>query len=67
MPKEPFSIENVTCLQDTDKAILVEIDGEEHWVPQSQVDADSEVYQKGDEGKLVISHWFAVKAGLTED
>jgi hypothetical protein len=64
--KDQFSIADVTCLKDTDKAILVEIDGEEYWIPQSQVDDDSEVYQEGDKGVLVISHWIAVQKGLTE-
>ena len=65
--REPFTVANVVCKKDTEKAILVEIDGEEHWIPLSQIDDDSEVYQEGDEGVLVISHWIAVQKGLTED
>jgi hypothetical protein len=56
-------IYDVVCKHATDKAILVEIDGEEVWVPQSQVDEDSEVYQKGDEGTLIVSEWFAKQRG----
>ena len=65
--KDPVSFEDVTCLKDTDLAILVEIDGEEYWIPQSQVHEDSEVYQEGDEGRLVVSYWFAKREGLTEN
>ena len=57
-------IENVTCSQQTPKAILCEIEGTEVWIPQSLVHVDSEVYQVGGEGMLVIPTWFAKKAGL---
>jgi hypothetical protein len=56
--------ENVVCIRETDKAILVRIDGAEHWIPQSQVSDDSEVWHEGDEGKLVVSEWIAKQKGL---
>ncbi len=56
---EPVSIENVTCLKETDKALLVEHEGVETWVPKSQVHDDSEVYQEGQAGTLVVSLWLA--------
>jgi len=56
--------ENVICKAETDKAILVEIEGEEVWIPQSQVDDDSHVWAKGDEGLLIISDWIAEQKGL---
>ena len=43
------------CIRTTAFAILVEVDGEEVWIPQSQIDDDSEVWQDGDEGELVVS------------
>jgi len=52
------------CLKETPLAILVLIAGEEHWIPKSQVDDDSEVWKEGDEGTLVITEWFATKEGL---
>lgn len=55
------TIQNVTVKRETEKALLVEIDGEEHWVPQSQIDDASEVYAMGTEGKLVVTTWFARK------
>jgi hypothetical protein len=63
-----FKIDNAKCLASTDKAILVEaLDyfDEPQWIPQSQVDDDSEVYEKGTEGTLIISDWFAEKQGWT--
>jgi hypothetical protein len=67
MAADPVSFHGVKCARATERAILVEIEGEDHWIPLSQVDDDSEVYKSGDQGTLVVSHWFAVKEGLTED
>lgn len=57
-------IRDVVCEAETDKAILVSIECEDYWIPKSQIDDDSEVYKKGTEGTLIISDWFAKKAGL---
>lgn len=45
-------------------ALLVEIDGEEKWVPKSVIDDDSEVYEKDQDGTLIIAGWWARKNGL---
>lgn len=58
------SIDDVICKAATAKAILVVIEDEEYWIPQSQVDDDSEVWEKDDEGTLVISDWIAEQKGL---
>lgn len=55
---------NVRAIRDTSDALLVEIDGAEHWIPQSQIDDESEVYEEDGEGELVISEWIAIKKGL---
>lgn len=55
---------NVVCTTETLKAILVKIEGKEYWIAKSQIDDDSEVYQDGDEGKLIIKTWLAEKLGL---
>lgn len=57
--------ENVICKHVTDKGgVLVEFeDGEEAWIPQNQIHDDSEVYEKGQEGRLVITRWIAEKKG----
>jgi len=55
------------CIRSTTQAILVVIDGAEHWIPQSQIHADSEVWKRGDKGKLIISKWIGAKRGLCEE
>ena len=66
MPSFPETVtfEDVACEAATDAAILVVIDGEKHWFPKSQVDDDSEVWKRGDQGKLVVSAWIAKQKGL---
>lgn len=58
------AIDDVTCVRASANAILVRIDGAEHWIPQSQVHAESEVYGAGHEGRLVITRWIADQKGL---
>jgi hypothetical protein len=65
--REPVRIEHVTCTHETEKALLVIVDDDdtnEIWIPKSQVDDDSEVWKKGDEGVLVIPAWLAEAKGL---
>ena len=66
MADKTVEFEGVTCKKETDKALLCVIDGEEHWIPKSQVDDDSEVFNDGDNstGKLVVSEWIATQKGL---
>jgi len=58
-------IENAKCVRETEKAILVEASDfdEPVWVPQSQIDEDSEVYKVGTEGDLIVLDWWAEKQG----
>lgn len=58
------AFDGVECVHATDAALLCVIDGDEHWIPQSQVDDDSEVYEDGGEGTLIISEWIAIQKGL---
>lgn len=54
----------VTVKKVTDKAMLLEFDGEEHWIPQSQI-SDPEDYEEGDEGcSISISEWIAEQRGI---
>ena len=58
------------CTRASPKAILVELDddpGGQHWIPQSQVHDDSEVYAKGHEGDVVVSGWWAKKNGFGDE
>jgi hypothetical protein len=62
-----FHVDEV--LAETDAAIKVEIEGEEVWVPKSQIHDDSEVYSRASGeggGMLVVTGWWARKAGLAE-
>ena len=52
------------CIRETDKAILVVLEGEEHWVPKSAIHDDSEVFGDGMAGTLVVHPWFARKLAL---
>lgn len=64
MVSEPVSFDDVVVKKETEAALLVTIDGEDHWVPKSQVHDDSEVWKMGDEGLLVISRWIAEQKSL---
>lgn len=76
-PKDPgHDIPGVTCIRETDAAILVRGPGlssdpfgvqdpnEEAWFPKSQLHGRTEVKDVGDEGTLVITTWLAEKKGL---
>ena len=53
-------------LSNSGLALLIQLPDREQpvWIPQSQIDDDSEVYKPGDEGTLVVSEWFATQKGL---
>ncbi|KKN72202.1 hypothetical protein LCGC14_0413390 [marine sediment metagenome] len=61
---EPVRISDVTVVRETDLALLCDIEGEEYWIPKSQIHDDSEVYEDGTEGDLVISAWLAKQKDL---
>lgn len=51
-------LESCTVLRDTEKAILVEYEEEEFWIPRSCV-SEGEKYEEGDEDvTLSVSEWF---------
>lgn len=60
-------IDDIECIRHTERAVLVVVNGEEHWIPASHVDVDSEVFQRGHRGKLIISKWIAGKRGLWKE
>ena len=64
MSRPTVEFEDSECIQETDAALLVSIDGEEHWIPKSQITDDSEVWKQGDVGTLVITEWIAQEKGL---
>ena len=66
---DPVRFEVAGVDAESEKAILVEIDGEKCWVPKSQIHEDSEVYSKKSGeggGTLIVSAWWARKNGLGE-
>ena len=58
------SFDKVRCIRETASALRVVINGDEIWVPQSQIGDDSEVYADGHEGTLVVSQWIAEQKSL---
>ena len=59
-------LEGCKAKHDSGKALLVTVPDldDELWIPHSQIEDDSEVYQKGDEGTLIITDWLAGKLGI---
>lgn len=56
-----------TPVRETDKALLVlfEEDDEEHWIPKSVIDDDSECYSmESGAGDLIVATWWAEREGL---
>jgi hypothetical protein len=61
---DPVSVGQARVLRATTKALLVEVDGEQTWVPKSCIHDDSEVWRDDSEpGELVVKAWFARKEG----
>lgn len=63
-PEDTVTLAEVEVLYETDKAFLIQYDEEKLWVPKSVIHADSEVYEAGDKGYLVVAHYWARKQGL---
>jgi hypothetical protein len=49
---------------ETDKALLVVIEGDEVWMPKSQIAEHSEVQHEGDSGTITVTLWIATEKGL---
>ena len=62
--KTKVTFPDVKIIDASDLAIRVDIDGQILWIPSSLVDDDSEVWQKGDVGELIIAEFFAKEKGL---
>lgn len=58
---DAVDIEVAEILRRTDEAVLVEYDGEEVWIPQSQV---LEIHPDDDPPRLRITRWIAQKKGM---
>lgn len=64
MADETVEIDDVTVEAETDRALLCVIDERQRWIPKSVVHEDSEVFEQGDQGTLVLFRWFAEKEGF---
>ena len=53
-----------TIKRETDAAILVECDGNEVWLPKSQIDYDEDCTE-GDEIEIEVPQWLADSKGLS--
>ena len=58
----------VEVIKTTEKAILVNYEGEEVWVAKSQIHDDSEIFEDCPVaiGTLALPYWLAKEKGLTE-
>jgi hypothetical protein len=62
---EPFVLEDAIVRRETDEAVLVSYEGDEFWLPKSQLLDESVELGVGDSGMLVIPGWLAEKKDLT--
>lgn len=65
---ETIEFENVEVRHATERALLCVIDGEEYWMPKSQIASGSELDESseaGDKGSLLVSEWIAREKGLS--
>ena len=60
--EEDFRYETVPHLRGGERTALIQ--GEQHWIPKSHIHDDSEVYEMGTNGRLVITQWIAEQKGL---
>jgi hypothetical protein len=54
----------VKVLHDTGTAFLCLIGTEQVWVPLTEIRYGSELARIGDQGRLIVSRWFAQNLGL---
>ncbi len=74
MPQHELVDVKCKFLKETEKAVLIEVDGDEAWIPKSQVDdayaeGSSLVFswdelERGDAITIVIPEWLAEDKGL---
>lgn len=66
IPSGHVDFDNTVVRDESDEAIKVELDdGRTFWIPKSQVHDDSESYELGTDGTLIIPEWLADSKGMT--
>lgn len=63
---DPHDAGYAKAIAETDKAILVVILEDKFWIPKSVIHEDSEVFEKGGEGHLVVMEWWAENGHLED-
>ncbi len=72
--EDGYDIENVKVIHETeigksDEGVLFvtapDFGDEEMMIPKKVITEDSEVYERGGEGTLIVTEWFARKKGWT--
>jgi hypothetical protein len=58
------TITNAMAIEETEKAILCTINGQNHWFPKSTILSQSEVITPGDVGALIVKPWVAKDKGF---
>ena len=64
MNKNLVTIHDVDIKHETDNAVLIECDGEEYWIPFSQVEEMTKG-ANGRESSITITQWIADQKGLS--
>lgn len=59
-----IEFEDVEVVKETDAALLVRIEGEEVWLPKSQLCEDSDKLEEGETGTIMLPSWLAFDKGL---
>lgn len=61
---DEVKIKGVISNASTDRAVHCVINEKGYWIPKSQISDNSEVWECGHEGILILSPWWAEKEGL---
>lgn len=65
VPSGHTEFDNCVVRKESDNALQVEMDtGEVAWIPKSQIHDNSEVYELGTDGVLIIPEWLAIAKEL---
>ncbi len=59
--KKYITLEIEETVHETDGAILVNYEGDETWIPKSQLEDWPDV---GESGEIIVTEWWAEKEGL---
>lgn len=60
-------VPDCSVVRETDAALLIESPNLPHgneWIPKSQLHEDSEIYEYGTDGDLIITRWLADQKGI---